>query len=84
MPSLQLHPSIYDRDAVEQTAQAFKDYGTYEIHQSTESDHLQVNIEPTDPADTTGLYVVPDLERLREASDRIESRVLSIARRKDQ
>ena len=38
----------------------------------------------TDPADTTGLYVVPDLERLREASDRIESRVLSIARRKDQ
>ena len=55
MPSLQLHPSIYDRDAVEQTVLAFKDYGTYEIHQSTESDHLKVDIEPTDPADTNEL-----------------------------
>jgi|GEM_PF-3040335 hypothetical protein len=55
MSSLQLHHSIYDRGAVEQTAQAFEDYGTYEIHQSTESDHLQVDIEATDPADTNEL-----------------------------
>jgi hypothetical protein len=55
MPSLQLHRSIYHLEAVEQTAQVFEDYGTYKIHQSTESDHLRVDIEPTDPADSDEL-----------------------------
>jgi hypothetical protein len=55
MASLQLHQSIYDRAAVEQTVQAFDAYGTYNISQSADSEHLTVDIEPTEPSDTDEL-----------------------------
>ncbi|SVE14429.1 uncharacterized protein METZ01_LOCUS467283, partial [marine metagenome] len=32
----------------------------------------------TEHSDTTGLYVVPDLERLRDASNKIEAQYLAI------